>query len=35
MISRNMSKFVVPGNSIAKIVGTEPLPGREGYLLED
>ena len=35
VISRNMSKFVVPGNSIAKIVGTEPLPGREGYLLED
>ena len=35
VISRNMSKFVVPGDSIAKIVGTEPLPGREGYLLED
>lgn len=35
VISRNISKFVVPGNSIAKIVGTEPLAGREGYLLED
>lgn len=35
VISRNMSKFVLPGNSIAKIVGSEPLPGREGYLLED
>ncbi len=35
VISRNMAKFVVPGNSIAKIVGTEPLAGREGYLLED
>lgn len=35
VISRNQAKFVVPGDSIAKIVGTEPLPGREGYLLED
>jgi hypothetical protein len=35
VISRNIAKFVVPGNSIAKIVGTEPLAGREGYLLED
>ena len=35
VISRNRTKFVVPGNSIAKIVGTEPLPGRAGYLLED
>lgn len=35
VISRNQSKFVVPGNSIAKIVGAEPVPGREGYLLED
>ncbi|SDG52400.1 succinylglutamate desuccinylase/aspartoacylase family protein [Pelagibacterium luteolum] len=35
VISRNVAKYVVPGNSIAKIVGTEPIPGREGYLLED
>jgi predicted deacylase len=35
VISRNQSKFVVAGNSIAKIVGSEPLAGREGYLLED
>lgn len=35
IISRNRSKYVVPGNSIAKIVGTEPIPGRVGYLLED
>lgn len=35
VISRNRSKYVVPGNSIAKIVGTEPIPGRAGYLLED
>jgi hypothetical protein len=35
VISRNVAKFVVPGNSIAKIVGTEPLASRQGYLLED
>lgn len=35
VISRNTAKFVVPGNSIAKIVGTEPLASRQGYLLED
>jgi uncharacterized protein len=35
IISRCMSKYVLPGNSIAKIVGTDPLPERQGYLLED
>ena len=35
VISRNISKFVTPGTSIAKIVGTEPIEGRAGYLLED
>ena len=35
VISRNMIKYVQPGVSIAKIVGTEPLPWRVGYLLED
>lgn len=35
VISRCMSKYVLPGTSIAKIVGTEPLPERQGYLLED
>lgn len=35
VISRCMSKYVLPGASIAKIVGTEPLAERQGYLLED
>ncbi len=35
VISRCMSKYVLPGTSIAKIVGSEPLPERQGYLLED
>ena len=35
VISRNIRKYVWPGCSIAKIVGTEPLASREGYLLED
>lgn len=35
VISRCMSKYVLPGTSIAKIVGTEPLAERQGYLLED
>ena len=35
VISRNTSKYVVPGDSIAKIVGEEPLSERTGYLLED
>lgn len=35
VISRLMNKYVFPGSSIAKIVGTEPLAERTGYLLED
>lgn len=35
VISRNTHKYVWSGCSIAKIVGTERLSGREGYLLED
>lgn len=35
VISRKLTKYVVPGDSIAKIVGTEPLAGRQSYLLED
>ncbi|MGB1008765.1 MAG: succinylglutamate desuccinylase/aspartoacylase family protein [Thiolinea sp.] len=35
VISRNIHKYVWPGCSIAKIVGTEPLPSRGDYLLED
>lgn len=35
VISRNVNKYVWPGCSIAKIVGTEKLEGRGGYLLED
>lgn len=35
VISRNTHKYVWNGCSIAKIVGTQRLSGREGYLLED
>ena len=36
VLSRSSSKYVTRGSSIAKIVGTEPLPARAGgYLLED
>lgn len=35
VISRNMQKYVWPGCSIAKIVGTTPLASRGDYLLDD
>ena len=35
VISRNINKYVWPGCSIAKVVGTEILASRAGYLLED
>lgn len=35
VLSRNASKYMPRGASIAKIVGTTDLPGRTGYLLED
>jgi uncharacterized protein len=35
ILSRLLSKYVPRGESIAKIVGTVPLAGRSGYLLED
>ena len=35
IISRNISKYVWPGCSIAKIVGNEKLESRGDYLLED
>ncbi len=35
VISRNIRKYVWPGCSVAKIVGTEPLSSRGTYLLED
>ncbi len=35
VLSRRLYKVVRRGESIAKIVGTEPLPGRGTYLLED
>jgi predicted deacylase len=35
VLSRVLRKYVPCGASIAKIVGTVPLPGRKGYLLED
>lgn len=35
VLSRKAFKFLAAGQGLAKIVGTEPLPGRVGYLLED
>ncbi|HEY0920377.1 succinylglutamate desuccinylase/aspartoacylase family protein [Devosia sp.] len=36
VLSRSLAKYAPRGTMIAKIVGTEPLPGRTGgYLLED
>ena len=35
LMTRRQHKMVRPGNSIGKIVGTEPLASRRGYLLED
>lgn len=35
IISRNMNKYVWPGCSVAKVVGTEKLAARGDYLLED
>ncbi len=35
VLSRVLRKYVTRGESIAKIVGTVPLPQRKGYLLED
>jgi uncharacterized protein len=35
LLSRALRKSVRPGDGLAKIVGTVPLPDRHGYLLED
>lgn len=35
LLSRRRLKYVFAGDGIAKIVGTVPLPHRQGYLLED
>jgi predicted deacylase len=35
LMTRRQHKMVRPGNSIGKIVGTEALASRQGYLLED
>lgn len=35
VLSRRNDRLVRPGDSLAKVVGTRPLPGRQGYLLED
>lgn len=35
VLSRAVNKYVTRGGTIAKIVGTTPLLGRRGYLLED
>jgi len=34
ILSLRCQKYICPGDSVAKIVGTEPLVGRSGYLLE-
>ena len=35
VLSKRAHKWVVPGFSVAKIVGKEPLEHRQGYLLEN
>lgn len=35
VLSRRAHKWVAPGQTIAKVVGKEPIEGREGYLLEN
>jgi len=36
VLSARVHKYVLPGMNVMKIVGSEPLPGREGgYLLDD
>lgn len=35
VITRRLKKLVAPNQVIAKVVGSEPLPHRRGYLLED
>ncbi len=35
LLSRRADKLVRPGDSLAKVVGTTPLPSRTGHLLED
>jgi hypothetical protein len=35
LLSRRADKFVRPGDSLAKVVGTKSLPHRQGLLLED
>ncbi|MEO6014014.1 MAG: succinylglutamate desuccinylase/aspartoacylase family protein [Devosia sp.] len=35
VLTRSVRKYVTRGESVAKIVGTTPLPQRRGYLLED
>jgi uncharacterized protein len=35
LLTRRQHKMVRPGDSVGKIVGTEPLASRRGYLLED
>jgi len=36
ILSRRIHKYILPGMTVAKVVGTEPLPSRSGgYLMED
>jgi hypothetical protein len=35
LLSRRADKFVRPGDSLGKVVGSKSLPHRRGYLLED
>ena len=35
LLTRLLHKYVMAGSSIAKVVGSKPLPHRTGYLMED
>ena len=35
ILSRRLDKYVYAGGTVAKVVGKEPLPHRQGFLLED
>src|SRR5690606_22151011 len=35
LLSRRLARLVRPGDTVAKVVGTRPLPHRTGRLLED
>lgn len=35
LLSRRLHKYVMPGESVARVVGREPLAHRTGYLMDD